>query len=466
MEINNQPFYGICFLQEDKGRDTEIVLPIVYAAEHFLNCKIDFELKWNAHLIYLNKPDFVIIPANCQGSKMYHDITKYCVSQNIKVFSFISEGNFNEKSGYDYYGFNVDRYFYQDYICSWSKRIQKYMQNGSPKEKDKIVLTGAPGFDRFKIYDFGNKKEFLKKYNKEKYHKIISYSGWAFGKIQYPQGREELEANVSVKTEGGTVKWVSEQRPIVRDMLKTAIEAYPDVLFVLKQHPSEYYPGLNIEQQNEMTELLEYPNVLYLQGQSEGIHDVISIADIVLGFETTSAIETWLMGDTPTIFLNKEVDFPRVDVYKGCLIAQKGNDLVGYIEEFYKGGSIKDFLDPKLKEQRELIIENTIGYDDGLNHLRHLNYLNKTLLKIDKNQINYKKSSYFSKLYMFFKVMRPLYKAKVVSNWAWFSKFNWVFERYKLSNIKVLQERYKPFMESFYQTKQIDKEFLKSFWSK
>lgn len=466
MEINRQPFYGICFLQEDKGRDVEIVLPIVYAAERFLNCKIDFELKWNAYLIYLKKPEFVIIPANCQGSKMYHDITKYCVSQNIRVFSFISEGNFNEKIGYDYYGFNIDRYFYQDYICSWSERTQKYMQQHSPKEKDKIVLTGASGFDRFKIYDFGDKKEFLRKYDKEKYQKIISYSGWAFGKVQYAQGRKELEANLSVQKEVGVVKWVEAQRQEVRDMLKVAIEAYPDVLFVLKQHPSEYYPGLNIEEQNEMTELLGYPNVLYLQGQSEAIHDVISIADIVLGFETTSAIETWLMESTPTIFLNKDLGFSRVDVYKGCLIAQNGNDLVNYIDEFYRNNSIKEFLEPKLKEQRKLIIKNTIGYDDGLNHLRHLNYLNKTLLKIDKNQINYKKSSYFKRLYLFFKIIKPLYKAKIVSKWPWFSKFNWVFERYKLSNVKVLQEKYKPFMESFYQIKQIDKEFLKSFWSK
>ncbi len=162
-ELNKIRYKAICFLQEDKGRDVEIVLPIVYAAEKFLNCKVQFELKWNAHLIYKDKPDFVIIPANCIGSKMYHDIAKYAYSQNIKIFSFISEGNFNEKSSFDFFGFNDDRYFYQDYICCWSKRTQKHYQLKVPKQKKQFVLTGASGFDRFKFYDFMSKTEFLKK---------------------------------------------------------------------------------------------------------------------------------------------------------------------------------------------------------------------------------------------------------------------------------------------------------------
>lgn len=464
MNLNNIQYYGLCFLQEDKGRDTEIVLPIVFAAEKFLNCKIDFVLKWNAHLIYKKKPKFVIIPANCQGSKMYHDITKYCVKQNIKIFSFISEGNFNEKSDYNYYGFNIDKYFYQEYICSWSKRIQLYMQKNSIKEKNKIVLTGAPGFDRFKIYKFGSKKEFLKKYNKEKYTKIISYSGWSFGKLQYEQGRQEIEPNIKKRPE--KLKWTEKTRIDVRNSLKKAIETFPDVLFILKQHPAEYFPGLNIEEKNEMTELEHYDNVIYLKGQSEGIHDIISIADIVLGFETTSAIETWIMGNTPTIFLNKETNFPRVDIWKGCLIAKDGNKLVEYITEFYDKGKINSFLDDKLKQKRNYIIEDTIGFDDGMNHLRHIYYLNNILNNIDINNINYTKDWHFASLYFYFKFMKFFYKFKIVNKLPWFNKFNWVFERYKLSNIPILQKKYKPFMDKFYLKNKIDKTFLINFWTK
>ena len=338
-KLNKKPLRGICFMQEDKGRDTEIVLPIVYGAEKFLNCKIDFRLKWNAHLIYKENPDFVIIPTNCIGSKMYHDIAKYCYRQNIKIFSFISEGNFNDKIEYNYFGFNDDKVFYQEYVCSWSERTQKYIQERSPEQADKIVLTGASGFDRFNIYKFTSKEDFLKKYNKTKYKKVITYAGWAFGKLQYQQGLNELKPFAEKQEKG--YDWIEEQRQKVRDSLRYAIENNPDILFVLKQHPAEYFPGLTLEQRNEMSELTHYENVLYIQGHIEGIHDLISVADILLGFETTSAIETWVMGDKPTIFLNDEPNFTRVDIYKGCLLAKDGKQLNDYVSTFYKNGKIE-----------------------------------------------------------------------------------------------------------------------------
>src|SRR5688500_14818715 len=94
MEINKTKYRGICFMQEDKGRDTEIAIPIVHAARRFLNCEIEFELKWNAHLLYKRKVDFIIVPANCVGSLLYHRIAKWAFEQHIPVFSFVSEGNF------------------------------------------------------------------------------------------------------------------------------------------------------------------------------------------------------------------------------------------------------------------------------------------------------------------------------------------------------------------------------------
>lgn len=462
-KLNEKRRYGICFMQEDKGRDTEIVLPIVYAAEQFLNCTIDFELKWNAHLIYKKKPDFVIIPANCIGSKMYHDIAKYANQQGIKIFSFISEGNFNIEAKYNFFGFNDDFHFYQDYVCAWSQRTLDYIKEKVTDQKNKIVLTGASGFDRFKIYEFEQKDSFLKRYNKTQYNKIVSYAGWAFGKIQYEQGREELEANPENRS--NKVAWVESERIAVRDALKHVIESNPDILFVLKQHPAEYYPGLNITQLNEMSELVGYENVLYLQGQSEGIHDVISIADIVLGFESTSAIETWIMGDTPTIFINRDVNFQRVNIHEGCLIAKDGIELNEQINTFYKTGTIAAFFDEKLLQNRERIIESSIGFKDGLNHLRHLKYLNKTLNNIDAGKINYQKSRYFHRLYLFFVVFKPFYKLGILTKLPWFSKFNWVFERYKLSNIYKLKQKYKPYMEGFYKKEKIDKDFLYHFFN-
>lgn len=462
-ELNKKKYSAICFLQEDKGRDTEIVLPIVIAAEKFLNCSIDFVIKWNAHKIYLEKPDFIIVPANCIGSKMYHDIAKYAYSMNLKIFSFISEGNFNVANGHNFFGFNDDRFFYQDYVLNWSQRTIDYMTKVAPAQKEKYVLTGAPGFDRYKIYKFISKQDFLKKYNYEKFNKVVLYSGWAFGKLQYQQGQEELEPDEIKRPE--KLRWVEDQRVKVRDALRFCIEENPDILFLLKQHPAEYYPGLTFEQCNEMSELAHYANVEYITGHSEGIHDLISACDLLLGFETTSAVETWMMSSKPTIFVNPEVNFPRVDIYEGCTIAKNGSELNNFIHEYFNTGEIVDFNTEELRQNRRKIIASSIGFSDGMNHLRSLYYLNKTLQDIDLAKINWKSKKEFKRLYYFFLFTKPFYKIGILTKLPWFSKFNWVFERYKLENIPVLKKRYKVYIDEYYLKNGINKKTLVDFWN-
>ena len=463
-QINHIKRRGICFLQEDKGRDTEIVLPIILAAEKFLNCEIEFVIKWNAHLIYKHKPDFVIIPANCIGSKMYHDIAKYAYSMNLKIFSFISEGNFNVAAGHNFFGFNPDRHFYQDYVLNWSQRTLDYMTEVAPDQKEKYVLTGASGFDRYKIYDFTTKKAFLKKYNCEQFERVVLYSGWAFGKVQYQQGQEELSPNLAERS--AKLDWVNAQRIVVRDALQMAIEENPDTLFLLKQHPAEYYPGLKVVELNEMSELAHYPNVIYFTGHTEGIHDLISACDLLLGFETTSAIETWLMSDKPTVFINSEVDFQRVNIYEGCSIAKDGESLNNFIKEYFETGQIQDFIRPELQKKRDDIIKSSIGFSDGMNHLRALYYLNETLLHVDSKAIKWKVNKTFKRLYLFFVIMKPFYQVRLVSMLPWFSKFNWVFKRHKLENIHILKEKYKPALFRFYAEKNLDEKGLNDFWDK
>jgi hypothetical protein len=465
MKINQTRYRGICFMQEDKGRDTEIAIPIVHAARRFLNCEIDFELKWNAHLLYKRKVDFIIVPANCVGSLMYHRIAKYAYEQGIRVFSFVSEGNFRTDIDFNIYGFNTDNFFYNEYICAWSKRTFHYFKKKLPWQADKVVLTGAPGFDRYKIYEFADRATFLKKYNKEKFSKVICYSGWAFGKLQYQQGREELEADPSKRA--AKLHWVEQQRMIVRDTLKAAIENNPDKLFILKQHPAEYYPGLKLAQRvNEMTELVAYPNVLYIEENQEDIHDLISVTDILLGFETTTAIETWLMKPgAPTIFINSEPGFPRVDIYKGCAIVDGYTALKPMIEEFYTSGKVSAFETPERAAKRNDIVTNTIGFSDGLNHLRTIYFLNEMLKRIDRSAIHYKPNRRFLVGYLYFKMLRPFYSRRLFDALPKISKTTWVFERHCLPNIPVLQNRYGPFLDRFYLKMNVDSEAgLLAFW--
>jgi len=467
VEINRKKYRGICVLQEDKGRDTEIVIPIVYAAERFLNCRIEFVLKWNAHLIYKHKPDFVIVPANCVGSRMYHRIAKYCHSCGIKVFSFVSEGNFITDADFDIFGFNPDRTFYQEFVCAWNQNTFDYFRKYHPAQAANVVLTGAPGFDRYKIYKFADRRAFLEKYGKEKFTKVVSYSGWAFGKLQYKQGIDELMAFTRGRAD--TLVWVEKQRAMVSEILRASIVANPDILFILKQHPAEYYPGLKLERQiNEMSELAHFPNVIYLQGISEDIHDLISVTDILLGFETTTAIETWLMKSaTPTILINPDPEFPRSEIRKGCANAGGAEELQSFIAEFYSSGKVAAFNDPEVARNRERITRETIGFSDGMNHIRTLYYLNETLLRTDREKIQYRRNTRFWMQYVYFRMMKPFYSRALFNALPKISKTVWVFERQRLSNIAVLQEKYAPFLDLFYRNVGlVGPEEVVKFWKK
>lgn len=467
MNSENQKYYGICFMQEDKGRDTEIAIPIVHAAEKFLNCRIDFVLKWNSHLMYKRKADFIIVPANCIGSTIYHRIAKDASQQGIPVFSFISEGNFRTEDDFNFFGFNPDGKFYQDFVCAWNKRTFDFFKRKVPAQAEKIVLTGAPGFDRYKIYQFQSRVDLLRKYGKERFSKVITYSGWAFGKLQYVQGIEEL--NAFMKDRSDVLDWTEQQRIIVRETLRQAIEDNPDTLFILKQHPAEYYPGLKLEKRiNEMSELVGYDNVLYIEENHEDIHDLIAATDILLGFETTTAIESWLMRPAvPTIFINADPGFPRPDIYKGCILVDGYPKLKALITEFYETGVIQEFDSGGYKAMQGQIIENTIAFADGMNHLRTICFLNETLKRVDRDKVRYKRNTRFWLQYVYFLIGSVFYWPWLFKRIPKISKTCWIFERYKLSNISYLRKRYSPFLDNYYESQSIHNlRDLEQFWER
>ncbi len=158
--MDKQNKYNIlCFLDDDHGRDTEIMIPLVYFAERELNCRVDFSFMWNIHDIYRKKPDLVLLP-NTIGSRLHHKVTKYAWKNDIKVFALISEGIFRTNGTFNYFGYNTDKKFYQEYICHWSERTKIFFDKELPELGKRNVTTGAVGFDRYTIYDFTSKEEY------------------------------------------------------------------------------------------------------------------------------------------------------------------------------------------------------------------------------------------------------------------------------------------------------------------
>jgi surface carbohydrate biosynthesis protein len=457
----------LCFTDDTVGRDVEMMLPIRYFAERFLNCEFHHALNIDIHEIYRQHPD-AILQANTIGSNLYFQISKIAHEQNIPIFALISEGNFRTDGSFDYWGFNRDKKFYQEYICCWSDRTAEYLKKEVPEAKDKIVVTGGVGFDRYIIYKYLSKENFLRKYSKTHFSKIIGYAGWAFGKLDHKRGKSELL--VWTKGDESKLTWIEEQRKKVRDILKQAIENNPTTLFILKQHPQENSPERTEAVKNEMSELTHYENVLYLCSE-ESIHDLISVSDLWTCFESTSALESWLMGKQ-TIFINPEKDFNRDLLYKGSALIQNYNEFQKLIDEFYLTGRIEQFLEEEKAVIRNGLIKNIIGFGDGMNHIRAGYYLQEIInnyfkagnprpVDDDQSPIADYQPQYNFHLWHFFvycliRIAGPFYNRTLFSKLYKMKKHLWVFENYKMNRLHELYKRYVPFFDEFYSTNNIE----------
>ena len=402
---------------------------------------------------------------NTIGSPLYFQISKYANEQNIKVFALVSEGNFRTDGSFNIWGYNKDKKYYQEYYCLWSERTIDFIKKKVPHQKDIFVFTGASGFDRYSIYNFIKKSAYLEKKNLSNFKKVIFYAGWSFGKINYKQGRDEIK--FLYKNGEDRIAWMKEQMGLVEDILRQAIENNSDTLFILKRHPNEANPAMVEEGRNEMNRLKNYANVLYIK-EKEDIHDLINIADICLGFETTSSLEAWLMNEKHSILLNPDPDFKRDKLHEGSLIVKNYESLQNFINEFYQTKTIKAFHTEEKKQKRQTLIKETIGYGDGLNHLRAGFYLKKVVEKAQKQDYRHFKFSlkYFI-MYLLLHIGKFFYIKSVFLKLPKLKKTVWLFERYKLSKISFFKKKYYPYLDHFYKKNQlIQKINSPEFWQK
>lgn len=442
----------LCFLDSDKGRDVEILLPLMYYAQNYLNCTIEYAFAYDVHAIYRKKPSLVILP-NTIGSNLYYQIAKYAYDNKIKVFALISEGNFRTNGTFDYWGYNKDKNYFQEYICHWSKRTYDFLRKEEPSLANKMVVTGGTGFDRYKIYKFQSKADFFKEHNLPNFTKVIGYAGWAFGKLFNKQGRMEFAQNGYPEE---MFKWLEEQMYTVEDILKQAIKNNPDTLFVLKRHPNEANPSITRHDLNEMVRLQKYNNVIYLS-KNENIHDLISVCDLWTGFETTTCLESWLMGNGNTVLINPDPDFKRDEVHKGSIIVNDYLSFQSMIDDFYTKGSLTSHINKTILDKRQELIADTIGYGDGLNHLRAGYYLSKVFDSIPAEQkVKVKLNFNHLKKYVFLHIGAGVYNKKLFLKLPKFKKVVWIMESYKLKGIPNLLKKYSKYLSEFYTKNDID----------
>ncbi|TSJ41988.1 BFO_1060 family glycosyltransferase [Fluviicola chungangensis] len=460
MKSPNKKAY--CFLVSSEGRDFHILIGFIYYLERFLNYDVEFQFVWDAHKIKTSPPDLVILP-NARGNDLYFEIAQYCKENDILVYANESEGNFNPDTDYNYWGYNTTKTPICPVLYCWNYRIRNYLIESVGIDESLIKVAGAPGIDKYHYTSKLDRGLFLKKHHKSKYKKVVGYAGWAFGKLENKEIDHVLTYLEMEETSGK--KWIAEKRDWAEEALRSCIEKFPDVLFILKKHPRENFESDYRDSRNEMNRLTHYDNVLYLCNE-ESIESLIQVSDIWMAFESTSIMEAWLMR-TPTVIINPIPNFSKVKLYEGSLQVHDIPHLLTVMTDALEKNVFDQMNQPEILVQRQKTLENAFGFTDGYNHLRCIYYF---LPYLEKNKRTTKKiplNKRFFRQYLLMHMGKFFYNKSIFARLPKFKKTIWIFENRCLDGVKAQKLTTFKDLDEFYKKNGLneklpDVEFLKS----
>jgi hypothetical protein len=188
---------------------------------------------------------------------------------------------------------------------------------------------------------------------------VIGYAGWGFDGLQDPSSikYQTLAGYLTVEQ----IETLLADRLAVNRWLGQLIAAFPDKLFVLKQHPGD---------RGQFTELEGFEgqaNVLLIQNE-EKIEDVLNACDIWLDYMSTTCMEAWLVGRPTCTLMPHDTSFMRMGFERGSVVIREAEEALAAMQEFYANGRITQFDDAE--QNRDRVVEEFIGWRDGLNSLR------------------------------------------------------------------------------------------------
>lgn len=359
-----------------RGRDIDIVEPTL----SYLELKYGLRIKrgWLFHNSFLDliriRPKILVI-ANSTGSFEHFATVKFAHYWGVKIVTFVSEGDYlesQESISSFFWGWNKDYVTYENMNLQWSQRnidmIQKNIPINQRNDTD-IRLVGATGFDKYKLLQFMTKKFFLKKYSLEKYTKTVGIAGWGFDHF-FGDYYEQFKNEITYYTQAD-LETFRESLYKLREGYEFIIKSNPDILFILKYHPT-----IIDVKYTEFYGLEKHPNVIILKTE-ENIYDLINVSDIWIAFESTTCLEAWLMDKTTLLYNPIKDNFKRSIIANGSYIVKDCRDLSNLICTFFEKNILDEF--EKLKNQRTKIIEQVIGFNDGKSFVRAANNIKKLL---------------------------------------------------------------------------------------
>ncbi len=348
-------------------RDRHIITPVysylrkrkgISVVSKNLNNRFFYLLKYRPRLLLLS---------NAHGQNETIEIMKVARAAGIKVVTLVTEGNFHEENLPGYlWGWNRERKLNQDAFILWNERSKTMSLKHHPELEGKLFVSGATGFDRYSLFKFKTKDQFLKKHSFNNIKGIVGIAG--FGIFDHLDKRDYIKKMLPALSDEQFDMHANDLE-MLRQIYYDLISSHPELLFIVRFHPQ-----VRDISKSEFTKVMSLPNVLisnnYQASEYElnNISDVISICDLWLGYESTTVIEAWLL-KKPTILINPSTpDFVRENHSRGCPKVATFAEIEDVITQFYATGKVT--ISEDLTEVRAQIIKDIIGYDDGQNHKR------------------------------------------------------------------------------------------------
>jgi len=340
------------------GRDFEAFMLLKYHLEHSFHLVVRLEPVRDLYWIDRLRPTVLVVTDTKNPSNIV--AARYARQCGILVVTIEGEGIFNPAFGEEMiWGWNTDHEIIEDLRLQWSEHARHYIAKFCPELEPIIEVTGGGRFDRYRIYRFKNQSELLRQYRKSGYKRVIGYAGWGFSRLSDPAKRS-YQVFFEYFGQEQLSRLLYDREAIVH-WLNKMIQAYPDVLFILKQHPGD---------DGSFSEIVfDYPceNVLRLQNE-EKIEDIINACDLWIDYTSTTSLEAWLL-DRPTCSLiPSDTSFLRMGYERGSVQIHNDDELLQVIGDFMHTGYLEGF--DSLAPTREQIVETYIGWGDGFNSLR------------------------------------------------------------------------------------------------
>jgi surface carbohydrate biosynthesis protein len=313
-------------------------------------------------VLYDVRPTVFFI-TNTTGAPENHALMKYADSLDIQGVSLISEGNIRDSESVvrDFvWGWNTEEIMRERLMLMWSRRSRSIVLNAYPELRSKTKVSGGVGFDLYAIAARPHRQTVLRRYRKDDFTRVVGIGCYDFGPFD-PQDRL-YEKQIAVHGRAAVERFLQD-RDGFREMIGSVTKSFPDILFLLKEHP-----GVMGGRWASGVEGLESEiNVLVLKDE-EPVFDCLCISDIWFVYESTTALEAWLLGKQTGLLNPSGRDFPRIGLHEGSPCFQTPDEATGAIRSYYETGSLPGF--GVREARREVLIKEIIEWSDGLNHVR------------------------------------------------------------------------------------------------